>query len=45
MKPIIDARPHWLRTAGLGLHGNALIGALAIALLLAALLFVLLPGR
>ena len=44
MKPLIDARPHWLRTAGLGLHGNALMGAVAVALLMTALMLVLLPG-
>lgn len=45
MKPIVDARPHWLRTAGLGLHGNALLGALAVALLMTAVMLLLLPGR
>ncbi len=45
MKSTLATRAAWLRNGGLGLHGNALMVALAVALLMAALLLVLLPAR
>jgi hypothetical protein len=45
MRATTGTRAPWLRTGGLGLHGNALMGALGIALLMAAVLLALLPGH
>ena len=44
MRTIIALRTSWLRSNGLGLRGNALLGALAVALLMVAVMVAVLPG-